>query len=275
MHRIPVLIKTNSDQEAEDLINNLSSLIPFRTPLIYYTDFVETQDYIDLLENEESDFDTQRSIFLCYPFAIDKALEKITIFNSWLLGISLESDQGYQKIKNILYEKQKYYLFIEFDKGCLKTQIEGKIFPNLKLDFEKNLYQNTITNTEIAIERMKRVISKRVDSRKIPPEVMENIMNFSIEERELQINMIKKTIINFHQACRRAFNILNRLKNLESYGLKTQISSKTLYNTVAYNEASIERILSFIDAEWNSNYSTFLEIKKISDFADTFESLWG
>ena len=65
------------------------------------------------------------------------------------------------------------------------------------------------------------------------------------------------------------------MKNLETYGLKSQISSKTLYNTVAYEKASIERVLSFIDAEWRSNYSSFLEAKKVSNFADTFESLWG
>ena len=235
--RTPILICGDSDQEVEDFINELNLLINFRTQIIFYTDFVDTNDYINLIENEENDFEIQRSIFICYPFAIEKIIETVPLFNSWILGISNETQLLYTKIKEFLFSKQDYFLNIDLDQKVLKTQIEGKKFPNLKLDFEKTLYQNAINNTEIAIERMRRVISKKIDTKKMPKDLIRNILNFSLEEKDLQINLIKKEITDFYQACKRAFNILNCMKNLETYGLKSQISSKTLYNTVAYEES--------------------------------------
>ena len=89
------------------------------------------------------------------------------------------------------------------------------------------------------------------------------------------MNLIKKEILNFYQASKRAFNTLNRFKNLKNFGLNAKISKKTLYKTIAYDHASSERLFEFIKSEWNTNYEIFLESKKISDFADTFESLWG
>ncbi len=142
-------------REVEDFINELNLLINFRTQIIFYTDFVDTNDYINLIENEENNFEIQRSIFICYPFAIEKIIETVPLFNSWILGISNETQLLYTKIKEFLFSKQDYFLNIDLDQKVLKTQIEGKKFPNLKLDFEKTLYQNAINNTEIAIERMR------------------------------------------------------------------------------------------------------------------------
>jgi len=89
------------------------------------------------------------------------------------------------------------------------------------------------------------------------------------------MNLIKKEILNFYQACRRTFSTLNRFKNLKNFGLNAKISKKTLSKTIAYDHASSDRLFEFIQSEWDTNYDSFLESKKISDFADTFESLWG
>ena len=96
-----------------------------------------------------------------------------------------------------------------------------------------------------------------------------------MEELELKRNLIIKEIGNFYKACKRAFNLLNRLKNLELLGYSAKISSKTLLETIAYHSSDMQRINKFLKAEWGTNYQIFLETKKLSNFTDTIESLWG
>ena len=67
-----------------------------------------------------------------------------------------------------------------------------------------------------------------------------------------------------------------RMKHtLKEFGIKSNISAKTLLNTIAYDRASVKRILRFIQSEWRMDFSIFLDMKKLGNFTDTFESLWG
>ena len=166
-------------------------------------------------------------------------------------------------------------VIIEITENGLKAEIIGKEFQPLDLSFEKWLFQNAINRTEISIERMKRIIAKSYKKSKISKADLDDRMNFSFEELELKENILKKEIINFYQASKRTFSVLNRLKNIESFGYSTRISTRTIYSTIAYKFSSIERILDFIEKNWKINFFTLLDAKKTSNFTDTFESLWG
>jgi hypothetical protein len=274
LDRLPIVISGPNDEEIEEFINELTMLIPFRNTMIFYTDFIENEDFFGLTENEEIDIETERNLFIAFPFAVEKIKNSSFSFKSWIIGCNMNSESNMEVI-NKLYFNERQFLRVKLQDFSLKTQIEGKEFINFDLTFEKWLFQNALKNTEISIEKMKRVISKRIKSKKIGHDHLENLMNFSYEEQEIKMNIIKKEINNFYGACKRAFNILNRLKNLESFGYQTKISSKTLFSTIAYKQATIERFIDFIIAEWNVHYEPFLESKKVSNFTDTFESLWG
>jgi hypothetical protein len=277
LDRIPIIIVSSNEEEVENFMNGLTNLIPFRNIMIFYTDFVNLDDYNNLLESEEYDMEAQRNIFLCYPFALEKAIEVFENFNFWIIGCtnSIENRPCLSKLFNGLTNKNSQFLLIDMQKNSLKPRIVGNKANNLDISFEKSLYQNAINHTEVAIEKMKRVISKRINAKKILNEQYENIMNFNFEEMELKENIIKKEITDFYLASKRTLNILTRIKNLELLGYPTSISSKTLFSTIAYNQSSIDRILKFIMQEWNMDYFALLNSKKSSNFTDTFESLWG
>ena len=277
LDRIPILIISSNEEEVENVMNGLTNLISFRSIMIFYTDFVNLDDYNNLLESEEYDMEVQRNIFLCYPFALEKAIEVFENFNFWIIGCtnSIENRPYLNKLFKVLNNNNSQFLLIDVQKNSLKPRIVGKNAEKLDISFEKSLYQNAINHTEVAIEKMKRVISKRINTKKILKEQYENIMNFYYEEMELKENIIKKEITDFYLASKRMLNILTRMKNLEVLGYSTSISSKTLFSTIAYNQSPIERILNFIMQEWNMDYNTFLNSKKSSNFTDTFESLWG
>ena len=277
LDRIPIVIISSNEEEVENMMNGLTNLISFRNIMIFYTDFVNLDDYNSLLESEEYDMEVQRNIFLCYPFALEKATEVFENFNFWIIGCtnSIENRPYLDKLFRRLYKKNSQFLLIDIHENSLKTRIEGNKPDKMDISFEKSLYQNAINHTEVAIEKMKRVISKRINVKKILNEQYENIMNFYFEEMELKENIIKKEITDFYLASKRTLNILTRIKNLENLGYSTSISSKTLFSTIAYNQSSIGRILKFIMQEWNMNFYHFLNSKKSSNFTDTFESLWG
>ncbi len=277
LDRIPIVIISSNEEDVENIINGLTNLISFRNIMIFYTDFVDLDDYNNLLESEEYDMEIQRNVFLCYPFALEKAISLFSNFNFWIIGCTnnVENRPTLNKLFKVLNRASSQFLLINIHKNTLKPIKEGNNGIKLDISFEKSLYQNAINHTEVAIEKMKRIISKRINTKKILNEQYENIMNFYFEEMELKENIIKKEISDFYLASKRTLNILSRMKNLEVLGYPTNISSKTLFSTIAYNQSSIERILNFIMQEWNMDFKTFLNSKKSSNFTDTFESLWG
>ena len=62
---------------------------------------------------------------------------------------------------------------------------------------------------------------------------------------------------------------------LNDIGIQTRIGSKTLFETIDYEVAPIERIISFIKREWEENYSSLIEDGKKAFIGDKIVSLWG
>ncbi|WP_457556432.1 hypothetical protein [Candidatus Harpocratesius sp.] len=277
LDRIPIVIISEQEEYIENIINELISLIPFRNNLIYLSDFIDRNDYLEIREYEENDLNSERNVFLCFPDASLKAIETIPSFQSWIFGVIIdrESYANYIKIYKKMYTLVDYFLKLEINEINLKTEIVGNIFPNLDLSLEKWIYESAINRTEMEIEKMKRIISKRTNYRRIPKEEKKSIMNFDIEEKEIKENIIKKEILNFFNACKRSINILNRIQILDALNIRTNLSPRVLFSTIDYKHAPIERILQFILKEWGANFFSLLNLKKTSKLSDTFESLWG
>lgn len=277
LDRIPILVTGKDEQEIENFLNELSQLLPFRNIMIYYTEFVDKDDYERMLEMEQLDFEIQRNIFVCYPFAVEKLIQDYGDIKSWIVGCShnIDNQMLFAKLSEYAFKNNDFYLLVILNSNSIKSEIHGKTFPKINLHFERWLFETTLRRTENSIEKMKRVISKRIKTRKIEQEYLENLMNFSFEEIELKNNIIKKEITNFFEASKRSFNVLNRINTLKLIGYHASVSNKTLENTIAYKDANIQRIMDFIQSEWLVNYKPYLENKKMSNFTDTFESLWG
>ncbi|RLI64601.1 MAG: hypothetical protein DRO88_06900 [Promethearchaeia archaeon] len=277
LDRIPIVVLSDDEQRIDDIINELADLIPFRNKLIFLSDFINKIDFMEISNYEDSDLNIERNVFLCFPHAIQNAIKNIDTFQSWIFGVLIDKNSytNYIQVYNELYAKTNYFLKLEIGNTNLKTEIVGRIFPNFDLKLEKWIYENAINRTEIEIEKMKRIIAKKTKFRKIPQEKKNSIMNFEIEEKEIKENIIKKEILNFFNACKRSINILHRMQILYDLNIKTNISPRVLFGTIAYKQAPIERILQFIDNEWSENFMHLLNMQNTSNFSDTFESLWG
>ena len=57
--------------------------------------------------------------------------------------------------------------------------------------------------------------------------------------------------------------------------MNTKIGSKTLQETIDYDDAPIERIVSFVSREWSEDFSLLIENGKKVNALDSMQSLWG
>ena len=122
---------------------------------------------------------------------------------------------------------------------------------------------------------MKRVLSERTRSDKMSKELIKTLLDFETEKNELIKNIFKKEIQNFYSGSKRAFFILSRLRLLTTMEIETKIGSKTLFETIDYDEATINRIISFINREWKEDFSDLIETGKKVYIGDKIQSLWG
>lgn len=278
LNRIPILIISEDEENIEEIINGLSNLLSFRNSLIFYNDFISNEDYKLILNNEESDYWIQRNLFISFPYSFEKLISNIRSFQSWIIGCNPNelSDKRVllSFISKMSNEKQQF-LIVKIKDERLSIEITGVPIQFENLNFEKWIFHNAILRTERTIEKMKRIISKGISNPNFDAEEYRELMNFSLENEELKENMIKKEITNFYEASRRVFNILNRIKILESLNIQISLSKRTLNSIVAFKFASIARILEFIKAEWDLDFKEIFDAKKQTNFTDTFESLWG
>jgi len=64
---------------------------------------------------------------------------------------------------------------------------------------------------------------------------------------------------------------LNLLNDLE---ISTKIGSKTLLETIDYEQVPINRIISFINKEWGEDFSNLIENGKKVFIGDKIQSMW-
>lgn len=277
LNRIPTITIGDDEIEADNFISELCDLMHFRKELIYYTDFISESEYHNLCSNEEIDINSERIIIRCPSNVTLKALNKIKNFKSWVFGIEIPNgdSQRIKYIKEIMSERCNFFLVIKILDGAITVNLEGDNLEVFNLKMEKQILKKISQDTENSIIRMKRVLTQKKLKDNLDQQTLTSLLDFSVEKEEIQKNIFKKEIQNFFSASKRAFFILNRLNLMSTLGLDSSISGKILLNTIDYQDASLERLLSFIYNEWGEDFNLLLKNGKVANIGDHLESLWG
>jgi len=276
LNRIPIIVYGNEAEEVNNFIIDLSDLIHFRKELVFYTDFVSDIEYTSLITNENIDYNSQRTHIRCPTTVALKALNQFENFNSWLIGIEIpEQKERIQKFINSVKKKIYRFLSISFFSNSVSIDFIGLNWKLLDLTFEKDVLQKISQDTEKSITKMKRVLFEKVKAENIDEDLLLMLLDFDVEKEELKRNIFKKEIQNFYSGSKRAFFILSRLNLLNNIEINTKIGSKTLMETIDYDYAHIERIISFICKEWGEDFSSLIENGKKVNALDSMQSLWG
>jgi len=276
LDRIPIIVLGEDSDKIDNLLIELSELVHFRKDYVFYTDFISINDYENLISNENIDYNYQRAHIRCPCSVSIKALNQFDNIDSWLIGLIIpEKKEEVVFIKNLIKEKAKDLLFITISSDTISIKVEGINLKLIDLTLEQNTFKKISQDTEKSIAKMKRVLSDKITTNQIDKDLLKTLLDFEEEKNELKKNIFKREVQNFYSGSKRAFFILSRLNLLNDIGIQTRIGSKTLLETIDYEEAPIERIISFINKEWRENYSTLIEDGKKAFMGDKIVSLWG
>jgi hypothetical protein len=276
LDRIPIIVFGDDENKTDDFLVELTELIHFRKEVVFYSDFISLNEYEILIQNENIDYNSQRSHIRCPTNVALKALNQFNNFSSWLIGIVIpKQKENYYFIKNEIRKKIQTFLCITISNGSISLEIEGFNPKNIDLTLEDNILQKISRDTERSITSMKRTLSETVKTNVISKDLLKILLDFQVEKKELKKNIFKKEIQNFYSGSKRAYFIFIKLKVLKDLNVQAMISSKTLLDTIAYVEVPIERILSFIQKEWGEDFSDLVDYDKKAILADKISSGWG
>jgi len=276
LNRIPIIVYGDGAEDVDNLIIEISDLIHFRKELIFYTDFISNAEYANLIMNENMDYNSQRTHIRCPTTVALKALTEIENFNSWLIGFEIpKQKERVQQFLNSVKKKINHFLSISFYSDSVSIDFIGLNWKLLDLTFERDVLYKISQDTERSIAKMKRVLLEKVKSEDIDKDLVSTLLDFDVEKEELKRNIFKKEIQNFYSGSKRAFFILSRLNLLNNVEINATIGSKTLMETIDYDYAQIERIMSFIYKEWGEDFTSLIENGKKVNALDSMQSLWG
>lgn len=276
LDRIPIIIFGDNLNKIDEFLMELSEFIDFRKEMVFYTDFISIEEYNNLVQNEDIDYNTQRIQIRCPTDVTIEALTQFENFRSWLIGVNISKQkENLRYIKNQIKNKMRVHLTIILTLNRVSVKLEGINPKLLDLSIEQDILQKVSQDTEKSVIRMKRVLSDRIKLNNIDEDLIQTLLDFNAEKNELKKNIFKKEIQNFYSGSKRAFFILSRLNLLNNLEIKTKIGSKTLLETVDFEDAPIDRIISFIKYEWGENYSDLIENNNKTFIVDKIDSLWG
>ena len=276
LDRVPIIVLGEDSDEIDNFLIELSELVHFRKEYIFYTDFISKNEYEDLISNENIDYNYQRAHIRCPCSVSRKAISQFEDIHSWLIGLTIpKKKEQLIYLKNLIKEKTKSLLYITISSDTISIELEGFNIKSMDLTLEQNIFKKISQDTEKSIAKMKRVLLDKLTTNQLDKDLVTTLLDFEEEKNELKKNIFKREIQNFYSGSKRAFFILSRLNLLNNIGIQTRIGSKTLLETIDYEEVPIERIISFIMKEWGEYYSPLIEDDKKAFIGDKIVSLWG
>lgn len=276
LDRIPIIVLGDDQEEINNFLIELSELIHFRRDYVFYTDFISLEEYEDLISNESIDYNYQRAHIRCPCEVAIKALNTFKTIDSWLIGIVIpKHKEELLKLRTFINSKTHCVLYISLILNKYLIEFEYINIKSLDLTLEQDIFKKISQDTEKSLIKMKRVLNDKITTNQLDKDLVNTLLDFEIEKSELKKNIFKREVQNFYSGSKRAFFILSRLNLLNNIGVYTKIGSKTLLETIDYEEVSIDRIVSFIRKEWGEDFSDLIEDGKKSFMGDKIVSLWG
>jgi hypothetical protein len=276
LDRIPIIVLGDNSDKINSFLMELSDLVHFRKEYVFYTDFISADEYEDLILNESMDYNYQRTYIRCPCEVAIKALNIFKNIDSWLIGFVIPRKKAdILKLKEFINTKTNVILYISFFSNNFSIGLDQRNLKSVDLTLEENILKKISQDTEKSVIKMKRVLNDRITSNLLDKDLVATLLDFEVEKSELKKNIFRREIQNFYSGSKRAFFILSRLNLMNNIEIYTKISSKTLLKTIDYEEAPIERVISFIDKEWGEDFSDLIEDGKKSFMGDKIVSLWG
>ncbi len=270
LDRYPILVTGDSEENIDFITDTLINLVPHRREVVFGTDFISKQEYEQLINHEKSDYNGERLIFRAPSSLTFENYQQITSLRGWVIAVPSHFEQ---KMITSLNQQAWCFLILRSRGDRLSLQInDGHKWLN-ETSFEEKLLDKVLTETEMKIERISRVL-KRAARGKVSERLEKSLVDLDPEENRVRQSIFREQILAFVQAAWRILVILQRLRLLEGVGVKSVISEKMLRQAIDYKGAAINRLMEFIQAEWGEDFSSVVEGGRDRSFGDRLEGYW-
>jgi len=266
--RIPIIVFGESSDAVNTFVDFLATLLPHREPVVYWTDFVTMEEHFQLLNVEERDYSMKRVTILVYTQYARRALSEFFEFKGCIIGVKPTSIALEDAIKTVLDKNGNCGVF------HVSKSFEFQMHENIKMRFGKMLSEKILEKTSVAMERIRKVLMKKLGKKQINENLLKILLDFEAEEDAIKEEVLKEEMLKFVHACRRALYLLSRIRLLEQFHISGRISGKTLLETIGYFQTPPEDIILFIKAEWGEDFKNILQKGKFSHIEDWLSSLW-
>lgn len=266
--RVPIIVFGENSNVINMFVDFLATLLPHREPVVYWTDFVTREEHLQLLSAEEQDYNVKRSIILVYSQYARRALSEFFDFKGCIIGVK-STTMGLDEVKKVVIARNGSCGVLRIS-DMLRFQKYG----NVDMYFGKMLSEKVLEKTSVAMERIRRVLVKKLGRKRLNANLLKILLDFSAEEEAIREEVLKEEILKFVHACRRALYLLSRIRLLEQFRISGKISGKTLLETIGYFQTPPEDIILFIKTEWNEDFENILQKSRFSHIEDWLSSLW-
>ena len=259
LNRIPLVVFSKLSKEyIRQILINLADVVYFRDVYFLKKDLFSNEELIKLINAEEIENLSNRYTIVGYI----NNFQELTDFKDLLSFII-----GIKKVKEEKLEISTHlpYLELNFDVNSVNVNLYGLNTKDLDLKFEENVLNKIDNETNKSLDDISYLLKTQLKIYRIAQnsDVFVRTMDIEREREIIKYTILQNEIQKFISASEKIYMLLRKAHQFMEidHNLDIKIKEKDIIEPIEYNEASIKRILTFIETNWRNNFSKYVLLK--------------
>jgi len=259
LNRIPLVVFSKLNEEfIRQILINLANVVYFRDIYFFKKDLFSKDELIKLINSEEIEDMSNRYTIIGYVNNFQE-LTDFKDFLSFIIGIKKAKEEKLE------ISTHQPYLELIIDVNSVNANLNGLNTKDLDLKFEENVLNKIDNETNKSLDDVSYLLKTQLEIYKIAQYNNLYIRTMDIErEREIiKYTILQNEIQKFISASEKIYMLLRKAHQFMEIdkNLDIKIKEKDLIDPIESNEASIKRILTFIETNWRNNFSKYVTLK--------------
>jgi hypothetical protein len=279
---LPILVVGRDIELIDDLTESLTLLCPQRHKLVFWREFTSQEDLLSVWEEEKHDYEVHRTVVCGLSSNLRLALDRITHYTGWILGIPLESKVlGMNVTEATLQSILNKILSSSENCGILRVESPSSMSFSLmrpivgNYEVEKRIVGKILTRKHQSLERIRRLLRKSLRGVDVSEHIIGAVLKLDDESVKLTQDVFDEEISNYVHAARRAVMILSRIRLARELGASTSLTERNLYEAIGWEGGELTDLIRFIMAEWHEDFSDCVKGGTLSGLGAWVDSMWG
>ena len=259
LNRIPLVVFSKlSEEYIRQILINLADVVYFRDVYFLKKDLFSKDNVNELINAEIIEDMSNRYTIVGYI----NNFQELTDFKDLLSFII-----GIKKVKEEKLEISTHlpYLELNFDVNSVNVNLYGLNTKDLDLKFEENVLNKIDNETNKSLDDISYLLKTQLKIYRIAQnsDVFVRTMDIEREREIIKYTILQNEIQKFISASEKIYMLLRKAHQFMEidHNLDIKIKEKDIIEPIEYNEASIKRILTFIETNWRNNFSKYVLLK--------------